>query len=470
MTAPRARFLLLGLLWAALLAAQAAHGPFDGYVAAHMRESGARWATTPLLLQAAGRLAPPEPSLALKLACGALLSLLPLATAWASAGAGLSAARVAAVSLPVTLLLLANLPMLSNDLYLYRMYGVMSGDLGVNPYLAAPADHFPADELLHVPWHRRPCAYGPLAVSAFELAARWGRDWVGTFWALKVTMALPWLALVALAEAWPRVAPAARPGLYAWLALSPLLLLEVAENGHLEGWLGLALLAAILALRGGGARRALAAGLAFGAACAIKSSMLVAGGALLAGVAAGGRAGRAPRALLFAGGAALALAGAYAPFWAGWRTLEGLRTVGAEALRSLGALAFGGAGDGALQAWSAAAYLGAAALGWALRRRGAPLDTAVIAALLAEAYLARTFFQPWYLAVPWIVAATPLFEGGSRPRARGLLLAAATAALAGGYGVPLLLGRGEGAQALSVLAVTLPPLAALLLARRRRSP
>lgn len=151
-------------------------------------------------------------------------------------------------------------PELSDDIYRYLWDGHVQLE-GVNPYAYAPAD--PALERLQTPEHgliNNPdirTIYPPLAQLAFVLVGLGG----GTIFVAKAL----WV-LLDLATAWLLTRVADRTGrdpllvlaLYAW---SPLLVIEVAWNGHLEP-LGLAPIALLLYWRPNPIRAGIALALA----------------------------------------------------------------------------------------------------------------------------------------------------------------------------------------------------------------
>lgn len=444
------------LVWCALLVAQASYGPRDGAVAEFERQSDS--------LTGIGALVRPDflsgPSagwLALLLAAGPGMLLLAQRNRTGKR-------RILFVFLGLLAsLTFLELPQLSNDLFLYRATGEMYAE-GVNPYLTPPAGHFKEAQLQGVPWTGQSSAYGPLAIQAFSLATRAGGSWMGSYWILRTLMALPWLILVACL--WR----GNDTGKLWMIGASPLLLLEVVQSGHLDGWMGLCLVGACaLAAHPDPAwprRGALA--LLVAAALSLKLTAIVTVGALLVHLlrhpAWSGRAVLGLGALVI-----LLCSAAWAPVWTGPEVLDGLRAESGKVLQSLFQVArvpaqIAGvlAGIGSLLAL----VLG----GW-LRVRGWSLCAAMIAALLVQALIGRTFLQAWYFVPPLMLAVCAPARG---PRHESSLVhpafwgVASVGLIFGAYG-PVFLTRSlaPAVQTLSVTLMLLPgALAAWIIARR----
>ncbi len=190
---------------------------------------------------------------------------------WAVGGlersARLSAASVLLVAALLRLLLVPLPPTLSDDLLRYLWDGKVAA-AGLNPYELAP-DSAELAPLRDADWRRLPhrhvpTVYPPLAVTVFSIAAR-----------------LPWpavalkLGLVAadLLACWLLLGLAAARGLgrwrVLWYAWNPLVTLELAGMGHVDG-LGVAASVAVVAWIGGVRRRPFAAAATAAAAVLVK--------------------------------------------------------------------------------------------------------------------------------------------------------------------------------------------------------
>lgn len=201
---------------------------------------------------------------------GIAFTLYAVAAWSASASERLSPWMLWGVAIVLRLLFLPLEPILSDDIYRYLWDGHVQTH-GINPYLYAPSD--PALESIQTPWHsliNNPdisTIYPPVAQLLFL-----GVALVGTS-VLKMKLVMVGLELAAgallvrYAERTGRSAN--RVGvLYLW---SPLLVVEVAWSGHLEG-LGLAAIALLLTLQ----RHPIRSGLALTAAALTKFAPLAA--------------------------------------------------------------------------------------------------------------------------------------------------------------------------------------------------
>jgi hypothetical protein len=176
-----------------------------------------------------------------------------------------SAAAVIAVLMNIT-------PVGSSDVASYAAYGRIAA-LGHDPYVYLPADlpgglHNPYTALVGIQWPRTPSVYGPVATWMHLAAALAGgsRPWL-TIWVLMITTAIGYLAAgyLLLRSA---VNPV-RAGLL-WAA-NPLLIYLFVMSGHLDTFVALAGIAAILiSRRGATVRHDLAVGLVIGLAGGIK--------------------------------------------------------------------------------------------------------------------------------------------------------------------------------------------------------
>ncbi len=444
----------IALVWALLLVFQSTAGPVDGYVPAHVGRDGASvglgpslhgWFAQPLL-NALG-------SIGVHAVYAALIFVLALLAALVQ-GTDVPRAVALVLAALIGLTALVNLPYLSNDLYLYGVMGEMQAH-GIHPYENAPLQNYPPGALERIPWTSQTAAYGPLALNLFHLPASLAQDYSTRFWLLKSLLALPWLAALAIAARRSNRA-------LAWIALSPLLWFEVLQSGHLEGWIGLALMVAVFAAQRGGRPGAMLVGASLALAVCMKLSAVVVLGAF--GVHAYRRRdGTLPYvAVAFV----LVAAALYIPHWKGAATFEGARVESLKVLRSIPALIAQTTGMSAQATRSLAAIGSVVALltGSIVRWRGSSLATACVATLLVQAFLGRTFFQPWYLATAWMLVTPDLFGARDEswymnPRLWSVL---GVSALVGGYGV-FLLSRSvsPGYQALSIAIILLPAAASL---------
>lgn len=454
-------------LWCALVMAQWAAGPRDGVVVEFARlssfETGIGPALGPLLFERG-----PGSGRALALLLLLAPATIVLATTLALR-AGVGRITVIAVALALGLLSFLELPQLSNDVFLYRLAGEMLAEDGVNPYLQAPASHFPAAELRGVPWAQQTSPYGPAALGLFAGAFELGGSGFGSLWTLRAILALPWLLALAVAL---------RSGVGAGLLLatSPLLLLEVVQSGHLDGWIGL-LLASTFWLAGrsapGRRDRALLV-LALAAALSLKLSAVVVVGALFVHLVRHPDWGWARGASALAGAFGLT-ALAWAPLWAGVATFDGLKSESAKVLQSLYQILEVAPDTAALIAAFASGF--AILAGMVLVRRGWSPATASIAALVLQATIGRTFLQPWYF-VPALMLAGLAWTEAREPRSgaeRALVDPsvwgiASVGLVFGGYAI-VFATRSLSAtvQTANVIAMLVPGLAAFLWRARLRA-
>lgn len=475
------------LAWLAMIAMQSVVGPWDGYVPAHVRHEASRHAVGPFLHE---RLAPwftnnvtPGTTrvlcaLSLLLAC-ALTALLVARLLHASHRERRRIGRwVVASVILMGALSFFNLPYLSNDLHLYRIHGVMATEKGLNPYVEIPSDHFPARELQGVPWSKQPSAYGPAALLLFRTASAAAPGYVGGLWALKVLMVLPWLALLLATRWWAGTDSAGGFTALVWLGLNPVLLLEIGQNGHLEGWIGSLLLLAVLLLRRRNLGRVVLAGACLGLASAFKLSELVVLGPIAAHLLrpdeeAEPAASRRPTgAVVLAAVVFVTLFLGYLPWWRGLETFAGLRAESEKILQSLYSVLIWAVPlqVPVVQALSLAGAAVAAGAGAWMRWRGAPLEIALVTTLILQAVLGRTFLHSWYLCPPLVLMALAQTYGPERRRRLatrtrfgllddGFWLTASVAALFGHYAVTLVTqSLGAPVQALAVGLMVLPPL------------
>jgi hypothetical protein len=169
---------------------------------------------------------------------------------------------LAAVSLP---------PRSSNDVWSYTMYGRMVSVHGTSPYEHVPADFRsdPFDRRVSPIWQHRGSVYGPAFVGYAAAVTFLAGDSVTVdqllfqLGAAAVVAAVLWLV-------WRRTRS---PSALAWLGLHPLFGAVLVNNGQIDAFVGLAILAAVLLAH---QRRGVAAGLAIAAASLVKITGLLA--------------------------------------------------------------------------------------------------------------------------------------------------------------------------------------------------
>ncbi len=224
-------------------------------------------------------------------------------------------------------------PLFSHDIYSYVDYARLGVLHDLNPYVFRP-DAFPADPAYpHVTWTHVVSAYGPLfTLATYPLA--WLPVWAAVV-ALKLVAGASVLAIAVLVA---RLAPARGVSplrAAAFVALNPVVLLQVVGGGHNDA---LAMLVATAAIAAVLSAREATGGAAFVAAFALKPPAAIA--APFAAIAAARNSpptGRKPTPyvgnrpvdglLLGAGLAALAIGvAAYAAF--GWHWLHAVELIG----------------------------------------------------------------------------------------------------------------------------------------------
>jgi hypothetical protein len=141
-------------------------------------------------------------------------------------------------------------PVGSGDIASYAAYGRLAA-LGYNPYTAGPnqlpgGTHNPYTMIVGVKWQKTPSVYGPVATWTHLLAAWIGgpKPWL-TIWMLMILMGASFLAagyiLLRTAENPVRAT-------LLWVA-NPLLIFELVIGGHLDAFLSLFAIAAIVMSR-----------------------------------------------------------------------------------------------------------------------------------------------------------------------------------------------------------------------------
>jgi alpha-1,6-mannosyltransferase len=315
----------------------------------------------------------------------------------------------------VALCLVFTYPLTAADLFDHLALGHLAAFHGVNPFTHTPAD-FPSDPFVaYAAWRHVPSAYGPL----WELFAGWlARLAAGDLWRgilLMKAQALLSLALVSALTAWlvwrrQRAPRAVQQALFL-LLWNPLLLLDIGGNAHHDLWIALAMLAAVgLAQR----RRFDLALVALTAGALVKLFPLLV--APLFVVTAVRRLDRLRALRQLALGTILSAFLAWLCYRPFWPLADPLRLAQRGDLYTTSILALirdGMAWSGVTAADYVAARLGLALLAglvgvsaWRLQRAAQPQLLATVSRLLtAILLLATAWFQTWYLAWVWPLAA-----------------------------------------------------------------
>ena len=483
--------LLTPCLWLALIAAQAMFGPFDGYVPIHINAPGALISSGPVIADNLLHFARPLLTLrTVRLGYSLLLTAVPLLSIWLIArnlgtegtfGTRPMRRLCIAVVAFLAVLTIGDLPYLSNDIYLYRAQGQMLFTWGCSPYAATPAECLPGDVLKNVPWVNQNSPYGPLALAIFVAASSLPGGIVLDFWLLKVMLTLPWLIMLVYIHSSRLFGVGRRMLWFAWIGLNPVLVLEVCQNGHLEGWLGLLLLFLVLTLLRVSYGRVLVAGILLGLACAIKLSVVVVAPVILMWLVSAPQMNRRPSGetvlllLLFVMPMLATVAVLYLPFWQGVHTFAGIQQESEKTLRSLYSVLrhhFGMPPTWILGS-SILGDICAGVAGMLICAKRRSLTDGLLICLLVQAILGRTFLQPWYFCPPIMLA--PLLGMTARRKHEKIslvqrldaaeigllrvLLVISASAIAGGYAVLFLArGRSPQAQSLSFVCMIVPPL------------
>lgn len=341
------------------------------------------------------------------LAALAALSVLYLAAVWLAPRVGRPPTVVlllGAVPLALLAVLLPGYPLLSSDIFKYVFDGRILAVYGENPFIKVPAD-YPDDRFYDlVYWKAVVNAHGPIWRVLEAISAEVGGErCVGAVLAMKAWPALAYLATIPVLYRMLRAACPERALptslAYAWC---PLVVLEAVQNGHNDVVAALPVLLALWAARAGRWRLVpvlVAVGFL------VKPLAAVAGPVFLV---AAWRAGPAARRALVVGGvvAAVVVALAYAPFYAGPDTFQGLErgsifSASPGELVVLGLEAAGWPLDRAmlvarLLAGGSFAALALAGV-WAVWRGRLPLAGGLGAVLFAYLLLGAQWFNPWYL-------------------------------------------------------------------------
>lgn len=500
-------FVIAFLLWLALTVLQALFGPLDGFAQISTNAEGGVIASGPYLAELILPIL--RPVLSKKIVLFSYVGMLvavPLFSAWVIAKARsyyvnerpLKLTRltgVVVVSLAV--LVIFNLPYLSNDIYLYSIQGQMLSELNSNPYTIKPSERFTGNYLKNIPWTNQNSPYGPLALLGFSAAYSLSGNTVIGFWALKVALSLPWLVLMVYVYSTNLFDRRKAEFWFIWVAFNPLLLIEVCQNGHLEGWIGLLLFLVIKTLLRITLRRVIVAGVLFGFVCSIKLSIVVAGPVLLMWIVSFAH-DRTPQwresislGVSFVSFVFLALFVSYLPLWSGGGALTGIEQEAGKTLRSIYAVyaSLWGMSPQMILASSLAGNVLAGVLGVVACKVRRELTIGILVCLLVQAIFGRTFLQPWYFC-PLIMIAPLLGAVSNGPnlkhsvvqkcstfdnRVLGILLVLSVCTIAGGYAIPVILGGySPVAQLWSFVGMVVAPFAissgieAAQFVRRRR--
>jgi Glycosyltransferase family 87 len=318
------------------------------------------------------------------------------------------------------LVLFAPLPQ-SQDLYQYLFYGRMQAVHGANPFTVNPSTLWADPWFPWIRWNTQPSVYGPAWILlAFGVVKAAGDSLVQAFIGLKLAILLLDAAIVGLilALAKDRPDPEGAKGwgvlAYAW---NPLVLITVPLAGSADVAVAVGLLGAVLARRRG--RTGLATVL-LTLASLVKAYALI---GLLLHLVLLLRERGVKRAAGHAGVAAGLAALAFAPYWSGFSTFQGLVNIARMRNQSLmGSLervvfrpllaAFGYGtptrGSQLLGKWVAGLLLGALVI-WAIRRvRDERSLWFSVLAVMTGYLLLSPWFLYWYILGPLaLVAALP---------------------------------------------------------------
>jgi hypothetical protein len=305
-------------------------------------------------------------------------------------------------------------PVGSADIASYAAYGRISA-LGRNPYVFVPASlpggsHNPYTAIINPMWRGTPSVYGPIATWTQTLAAQIGgsRPWL-TIWALMAMTAIAFLAtgyvLIAAADNPVRAA-------LMWVA-NPLLIVELVMGGHLDAFLALAAIGAIVASRRARtARGDILVGLLVGVAGGIKINAAYVALGIAIPLVHDREWRRLARTMSIAGATTAALYyfswgfGAFAPLRHAsqmvisptiWRLIEvWSQQVDPDSIHTLPSIIG--------LAWPPLML----ALAWYLYNRLSPDVPTVVAATCALTFawvIAASWSLPWYASIAWVTLA-----------------------------------------------------------------
>jgi hypothetical protein len=479
---------LLGL-WFLLLGFQAFCPPFDGYITRHIREGGSEFMLGSVINKAFFETVSKLMSYRNTVIVYAFLLLaVPFFFVWVTARILTeqdfyrlaSSKKILFLTIIVLgVLTFFNLPYLSNDLYLYQIYGEMMNSLKLNPYAAVPREHFAQDQIRNVPWIDQYCAYGPLALLSFKAADFLSKDVSANFWILKIIISLPWFIVLAWVYLSKQLEEGEKVKCLALIGLNPLLLFEICQNAHLEGWVGLLFLGIIFVLKQVTKRRVVLAGVLFGLLCAIKLSVVVAVAAIMVYIAFPYRGVRPVLRktvllyFLFVIISLATLAVCYAPLWVGLDTFAGIRFESLKVLRSLYSIIrdYFGVGTLWIQRLNFLGIVVACISGALIYLKRLRLEEGIVLSLALQTVVGRTFFQSWYFCpLIIIVLASRLLSsqresstenggtGETLSYVESVLLIASVSGLFGGYSI-IYLARSVSSvvQLVSFLCMILSP-------------
>ena len=397
-------------------------------------------------------------------------------------------------------LLIFTHPMTSTDVYDYLFRGRMLARYQANPFVDIPWK-FRVDPLIrYVAWKLAVTAYGPLwegmswatARLAGEAPGRSGAQLLTLMLAYKGLAALGfllcggaiWLALRGAAPKWRWL------GLYLWL-WNPLALWETVGAGHNDVWMALCIVLAIAALgrrhEAIGDRQIdhylspiaerlspLAALLALTAGGLIKYVAFFFGPVALAAALRRMAGWRARLGLFVAGG--LSCAGlvtlAYAPFWAGWSTLENVRDrrdlytaswLGVLRVVLKRSMPEDRAATIVAAAGLALLFAGVLWACWRAWRDPARLAEIMLWLALWFLLLCNPWFQPWYVVWPLALVVVQPWRARAVVAVAVLCVAALVGYVVGGLALPALgmADKSLGREAWMAALVTVPPLLVL---------
>ncbi|MEI6669325.1 MAG: hypothetical protein WCP29_14325 [Acidobacteriota bacterium] len=233
------------------------------------------------------------------------------------------------VSVAVVLQVIAALaiPLTSNDVFNYLLWGHLEAFGGVHAATASP-EVLLADPL-HLwvgrAWGAFPCVYGPVLIAYFRLISMLsGGTMVAGLIAHKLTMLFASVAWVGLAAAWTRSwgPETSRPALFWLLACNPVWLTEIAGQAHNDGLVVLLVMLAVFAWRRG--RQATTVALLAVATSAKYFAIVPFGMLMLWGILRpkDARWTRCRRVLASASVFVAVVVACYAPTWDGWITIS----------------------------------------------------------------------------------------------------------------------------------------------------
>jgi hypothetical protein len=315
------------------------------------------------------------------------------------------------------LVLFAPLPQ-SQDFYQYLFYGRIQSVHGANPFTVNPSTFWADPWFPWIRWNTQPSVYGPAWILlSFGVVKAAGNSLAQAFVGMKLAVLVLDAAVVAaiLALARDRKDPNGAAGwgilAYAW---NPLVLITVPLAGSADVAVAAGLLGAVLARRRG--RNGLATAL-LAVASLVKVYAVV---GLLLHLVLLLRERGVKRAAVHAGGALGLGVAAFAPYWAGFSTFQGLFNIALMRNQSLvgslerlvlrpvlAALGYGTPtrGSQALGRWIVGVFL-AAMIVWAIRkvRDEQSLWWAVLAVMTAYLLLSPWFLY-WYILGPLALVA-----------------------------------------------------------------